>query len=332
MAVKQRRIALTWMLLFVAAVGRGAMAQGAEPAVVRVGALGVISDAGLYVAMERGYFQDEGIRVDLQVFGSGAKMIPALVAGELDAAGGTAAAGLYNAVASGMDFRVVADKGQNRPGHEFTTLVVRKDLLDSGAVKSMADLKGRRIALLPGQGVVTQYLLGRTLEHAGIPWNGVDRVDIAAPNQVTLLANRQVDAAVTAEPFGARAERVGAARRYPVGEEVKALGRLQVAVFMYSGKFIAERRDVARRWMRAYVKGLHFVHEKGVKNEEVIGALTQHVRATPEDIRASWPPYLSPDGRPDVASLAAQQEWYLKMGMVERKVPIEKVVDLSFLP
>jgi NitT/TauT family transport system substrate-binding protein len=305
---------------------------GAEPALVRVGVLGVISDVGVYVAMERGYFQDEGVRVDLQVFGSGAKMIPALVAGELDAAGGTAAAGLYNAIASGMDFKVVADKGQNRPGHEFTTLVVRKDLLDTGAFKSVADLRGRRIALLPGQGVVTQYILGRTLEHAGIPWSGVERVDVAAPNQVTLLMNKQVDAAVTAEPFAARADRLGAARRYPVGEEVKALERTQVAVFMYSGKFITGRRDVARRWMAAYVKALRFVHEKGIKSDEVIGMLTKHVRATAEDIRASWPPYLAPDGRPDVASLAAQQEWYLKMGMVEKKVPPEKVLDLGFLP
>jgi NitT/TauT family transport system substrate-binding protein len=322
---------LTVALAVVTLGGPAPAVLGAEPVVVRVGVLGVISDAGVYVAMERGYFQEEGIRVDLQVFGSGAKMIPALVAGELDAAGGTAAAGLYNAIASGMDFKVVADKGQNRPGHEFTTLVIRKDLLDSGAFKSVADLKGRRIALLPGQGVVTQYILGRTLEHAGIPWNGVERVDIAAPNQVTLLMNKQVDAAVTAEPFAARAERAGAARRYPLGEEVKALERTQAAVFMYSGKFIAGRRDVARRWMNAYVKGLRTVHEKGIKGDEVIGMLTKHVRATAEDIRASSPPYLAPDGRPDVASLTTQQEWYLKMGMVEKKVPIEKVVDLTFL-
>jgi len=31
-------------------------------------------------------------------------------------------------------------------------------------------------------------------------------------------------------------------------------------------------------------------------------------------------------------SLAAQQEWYARMGFVERKVPIEVVIDLSFLP
>ena len=66
-------------------------------------------------------------------------------------------------------------------------------------------------------------------------------------------------------------------------------------------------------------------------SDEVIGVLTKHVRVTPADIRASMPFYLSPDGRPNVESLAAQQEWYVKMGMVRQAVPMDRVVDLSFL-
>ncbi len=327
-----REMVLAVVLGVAAVAGPGPAALAAEPAVVKVGVLGLVSDAGLYVAMERGFFQEAGLSVDVERFGSGAKMVPALVAGELEVAGGTAAAGLFNAIASGMDFKVVADKGQTRPGHEFLTLIVRKDLQDSGAVRSLADLRGRKVAHLPGQGVVSQYLLAQILAHAGIPWSGVERVDIAAPNQMALLSSRQVDAAVAGEPFAAQAERAGVARRYAVGSEVKALERLQVAVFMYSGKFIAGRRDVARRWMAAYVKGLQVVQEKGLKSDEVIGIMLKHVRVTAEDLRAAAPPFLAPDGRPDLASLAAQQEWYAQMGMVQRRVPMEKVVDLSFRP
>ncbi len=308
------------------------MAHGAELDLVRVGVTGLVSDAGLYVAMERGYFREAGIRVDVQSFTGTPKLVPAMVAGELDVAGGPAVASLFNAFAAGMGFKVVADKGQSRPGHEFLTLVLRKDLVDSGALRSLADLKGRKIAHMPGQGVASQYVLWRTLEHAGIPWAGVQRVDISAPNQMTLLANRQLDAAVTAEPFGSRAERAGVGVRYSVSGEVKALERLQVAVIMYSGRFIGSRHDVARRWMRAYVKGLGFVHEKGMKSDAVIGLLSKHVRASRDDVRGSWPPFLAPDGRPDLASLAAQQQWYTQMGFVEKTVPLEKVVDLSFLP
>ena len=329
--MQPRGMVLAVALGVAAMAGLGAVAYGAEPAVVKVGVLGLMSDAGLYVAMEKGYFQNEGIRVDVERFGSGAKMVPALVAGELEVAGGTAAAGLFNAIASGSDFKVVADKGQVRAGHDFNMLVLRKDLLDSGAIRTPAGLRGRKVAHLPGQGVVSQYLLGRVLEQFGVPWNEVERLDIAAPNQVALMTNKQVDAVVTAEPFGARLERAGVGVRYAATAEVMALERFQPAVFIYSGKFIAGRRDVAKRWMNAYVRGLRFVHEKGLKSDEVVTIITKHVRTSADDIRGSWPPFLPPDGRPDVPSLAAQQEWYHRMGMVQTQVPMEKVLDLSFL-
>ncbi len=329
--MKTRGMVLAVALAAAVVGAQGAPAYGAEPALVKVGLLGLISDAGVYVAMEKGYFQEEGVRAEVERFGSGAKMVPALVAGELDVAGGTSAAGLFNAIASGSDFKVVADKGGVRAGHDFNMLVPRKDLLDSGAIRSPADLRGRKVAHLPGQGVVSQYLLGRVLEQFGVPWNGVERLDIAAPNQVALMTNKQVDAVVTAEPFGARLERAGVGVRYAATAEIKALERFQPAVIIYAGKFIAGRRDVARRWMNAYVRGLRFVHDKGLKSDEVVAIITRHVRSTAEDLRASWPPYLAPDGRPDVASISAQQDWYAQMGMIQKKVPMEQVLDLSFL-
>ena len=312
---------------FGALAGRAGAAES-----VKLAGIGLTSDIAIYAAMERGYFEEVGIRVDMDRFASGAKMIPALATGEVDVAGGTAPAGLYNAVSSGMEFKIVADKGQNRRGHEYTVLVVRKDLIDTGAFKDLGDLKGRKVAHLPGQGVITQYVLGHILEHARIPWDAVERVDIAAPEHVKLLANKQVDAVITAEPFGVVAERQGVGKRVFVSDRIKALERLQVAVIMFSGKFIRERPNVGRDFLAAYVKGARFYNQYGPKSDEVIGVLTKHVRVTPEDIRASMPFYLSPDARPVVESLAAQQEWYVKMGMVKQRVPMEKVVDLSFLP
>jgi NitT/TauT family transport system substrate-binding protein len=317
-------------MTLLAIIGVGAPAFAAET--VKIAGIGLTSDVAMYAAIEKGYFDEAGIRVDIDRFASGAKMIPALATGDVDVAGGAAAAGLYNAIASGMDFKIVADKGQSRPGQEYTVLIVRKDLIDSGAFKDLADLKGRKVAHLPGQGVVTQYVLGQILEHAKLPWNAVERVDIAAPEHVKLLANKQVDAAVTAEPYGAIAEAQGVGKRILVADRIKALERLQVATIMFSGKFIRERPQAARAFLAAYVKGARFYNQYGPKSDEVIGVLTKHVRVTPADIRASMPFYLSPDGRPNVESLAAQQEWYLKMGMVKQKVPMERAVDLSLLP
>ena len=79
-------------------------------------------------------------------FASAAKMIVPLGTGELDVGGGTVSAGLYNAVERGIRIRIVADKGSVRDGYEFSTLLVRKDLVDSGQFKTLADLKGMTIA------------------------------------------------------------------------------------------------------------------------------------------------------------------------------------------
>ena len=61
-------------------------------------------------------------------FASAAKMVVPLGTGDLDVGGGTVAAGLYNAVARGINIKIVADKGSIAQGYEYSTLLVRKDL------------------------------------------------------------------------------------------------------------------------------------------------------------------------------------------------------------
>lgn len=324
------------LALILAVAGAGATAVrgpavAAPAAVVKVGSLGVTSDVAIFIAMEKGLAAEEGLQIEFQRFGSGAKVVAPLATGELDVGSGTAAAGLYNAIAGGMDYKIVADKGQFRPGHEYVTLVVRKDLLDSGAVKSPADLRGRKVSTMTGRGVVSQYILGKILEHVQLPWNAVEAVDLAPPNQFKALVAKSVDAIVTAEPFGAKAEVEGVGKRMFMAQRVKALERLQIAVIQYSGKFMTQRRETAKRFMNAYVKGIRFYNERGGKSDEVVAILTKHLRVNPEDVRISTPFYLDPSGRPDVESLAAQQDWYHQMGWIKQKVAMERVVDLSFL-
>src|ERR1041384_7778366 len=63
----------------------------ADEDVVRVGDLVTISNAGLYIAIEKGYFRDQRIKNDISTFASAAKSVPAMAAGELDVAVGAAA-------------------------------------------------------------------------------------------------------------------------------------------------------------------------------------------------------------------------------------------------
>src|SRR5262249_25611815 len=113
---------------------------------VRFGSPQAISDAGVYIGQERGFFREQGLDGETMLFQSGPDTIPAVASGELEVAGGTISIALLNAVERGIPLRMVADKGSSRPGFEFSQVAVRRDLLDSGAVRDILDLRGRRIA------------------------------------------------------------------------------------------------------------------------------------------------------------------------------------------
>src|ERR687885_649031 len=67
-----------------------------------------------------------------------ADTVAPLAAGQLDVGGGAPSAGLGNALARGLNLKIVADKGSTPPGFGYAGVVIRKDLWDSG-VRSPAD-------------------------------------------------------------------------------------------------------------------------------------------------------------------------------------------------
>ena len=79
-----------------------------------------------------GFFSDEGLEISILGFNSAAQMIAPLGTGELDVGGGTVSAGLYNAVARGINLKIVADQASMKPGYGYSSLMVRRDLVDGG--------------------------------------------------------------------------------------------------------------------------------------------------------------------------------------------------------
>jgi NitT/TauT family transport system substrate-binding protein len=298
--------------------------------VVKMGELPAISNVGLYIAMDKGYFQARGITVEVERFASGAKMVPALATGQLDVAIGSPSAGLYNAIAGGMDFKIVADKGQARPGYSFTPLVVRKDLVDSGRVKSMKDLKGLKIAS-GAKGINLDYVLAKMLEHGGIGFDAVEVVYLGYPEAIKALAAKAVDAAIVPEPWGMQAEQQKVGARLFLTEQTPSLSTFQVAAIMFGGKFMKERPKVAREFLQAYLQGAKLYNQKGLKDPEIAGIISKHMKLPIEIIQGTIPPYLDAGVKPRVQDLAAMQDWFHQMGWVKEKVPMERVVDLTFL-
>ena len=317
-----------------AAPATGAPAQPPPAETVRMGCIAGTSDAGLYIAEEKGYFREWGIQLDCTNFASATEMVAPLGTGQLDVAGGAPSAGLGNALARGITLKIVADKGSTPPGFGYAGLVVRKDLWDGGAVRSPADFRGRRLAINTTAGSSMEASLDRLFHDHGLQVADVELVSLPFGDQPGALANGSVDVAFPIEPFVTISAEQGLGVLWERQDTWYPTG--QIAVLMYGRNFAESRVDVGRRFMAAYLKAVRDYNDafrKGdaAKRREVVDIL---IRNTPLKDAALYDkmgmPGLDPNGRVSVQALKADQEYYLRSGKQQQPIDYDQVVDMSF--
>ena len=154
-------------VLFAAAVVSPALAQKET---VRVGVTDRPDNAALMIALKRGYFERRGIEIDLVGGGNAAQdFVASLSLGQIDVTAGSPSAGLFNALNRGIDIRIVGDWARvGSAGDATFALVARKELLDSGEVKSAADLKGKPVGIGPVHGGVNDMMIDAAMRKVGL--------------------------------------------------------------------------------------------------------------------------------------------------------------------
>src|SRR5262249_49721391 len=268
---------------------------------VKIGIARTISDAGYYIADAMGFFREDGLDVSITGFNSAAQMIAPLGTGELDVGGGTGFAGVLHAGGRGIGMKIVADQDSIKPGYGYSSLMVRKDHVVSGRYKTFADLKGMKAAIgAPGTG--TASALNEALKKGGLKYGDVDIVYIGFPEHLPAYKNKGIDASITNEPTMTLAMQDGVAVRV-AGSDVTYPDQ-QTAVTFFSDHFISGRREVAQRFMRAYLRGVRMYNDAlkdgrlaGPKANEVIAILVKYTTIKDESMfRRMVPSYCNPDG------------------------------------
>ena len=292
------------------------------------------SDFAILIAMKKGYFAEEGLEAEGTVFDSGGKMIAPLGSGDIDVATGSASATLFNAVARGIPIRIVSGNGNARPGYGHQVLIVRKQHVDSGRYKTMADLKGMKIAL-PGTGTGATSTLNEGLKTVGLSYKDIEPIYLAYPNHVTAIANGAIDAGLTTEPAATYAAKQGFAVRITTNDTYYP--NADATHIVFSNHFIEKRPDVGRRFMRAFIKAMRFYDGalangglKGPNADEVIKILMEFTELKdPEIYRTMSTQGSNPDARLNMSSLKTDFEFFKSQGWIEGEVDIARTVDTS---
>ena len=185
---------------FAAAVAVLVFAQAAkaeDAATITLGVVPSVPAAATYLAVEKGYFKEAGITVDLQNIESSATAMALLASNRMQVVEGGVASNYWNALASGLPVILALERASSPLYHD---VLIRKELV--GQIKTPADLKGRPIAeVAPGSSAI--YEVGQVLEAGGLSLKDVDIKYIPFPQMGIALANGAVDAAFEVPPFGA---------------------------------------------------------------------------------------------------------------------------------
>ena len=264
-------------------------------------------------------------------FDSGANMIAPLAAGQLDAGGGAMSAGLFNALARGVDIVIVSGAGFLGPGHDPSIWMVRKDIADSGQIRDYADWRGRTVAG-GGEGNITTIAIGKALERAGLTFQDANVINIGFADMAAAFANRSIDIAFMAEPFATNAaERDVAVRWRPVSE---VMPNHMLTVWMYSRKLIQEQPEAGRRLMVALMRAARDYMDGIVRNRgraEVVAAQTKHTRVKDPalyDKMSFTGAYTS--GEVSLETLQHDMAWYQANGYLEAAPDLNRIVDTRF--
>jgi len=271
--------ALIAMAIFLLGSASGAFAAE-EP--VKIGYLRIVMSLPTFVAQEKGFFAQEGLKAELIPFDSGTAIMDALMAGRIDCIGSTGTTGFWFAAQTAPErFKIFLLYGTKslKDDNSFS-VVVKKD----SPIKDLKGLQGKKVGTYPG---ATSVALAKAVIRTQIDPGSVTFTEVPPPNMIQVLAAGQIDAFFAPEPSGmiAIAKGVG---RYLVKSPLTLL-RLKRGVpgaaFAFSAKFLQERPEQATKVKACLDKAVDYIRA----NEKEARPYLVKYTGLPEAIAMSIP-------------------------------------------
>ncbi len=216
-----------------------------------------IHHLALWVALEKGYFQEEGVEVEIAgIFRAGPELMSAFTAGALDMGYVGEAPSTFAVANRTADVKVVAQVNT-----EGSALMVSRTSTDINAVSA---LEGKVVGV-PGHATVQDFLLSKALSNAGIDPSKVNIVIIKPPEMIEALRAGQIDAFIAWEPYPSKAE------VEQVGRNLASSGDIWAdhpcCVLVSDAEFMESEPGKVKKVVRAHIRATEFIR---ANNEEAI--------------------------------------------------------------
>lgn len=269
-----RRTVWALIAVSIAAVSSVAYYRYSIPrsASVRMGyLLGDIHQLAVPVALEKGYFAQEGLNVSLVgPFAAGPALMKAFAAGELDIGYVGTPPALTHA-AKGVEIQILASVN-----NEGSALIVRR------GVSRTEDLKGKTVAI-PMVGSIQDVLLRMILSRSGMSYKDLNVVEVRPPDMPAQLEVGRLDGFIAWEPYCAQAVISGTGRILASSNDIWP-GH-PCCVLVASRSFIANQPSVVEKIVRIHVRATRFIQEHV---EEATNIAARFTKLSVPVIEESW--------------------------------------------
>lgn len=334
MAILNRRSALALM-------GATAASQLAAPAIAQntkavVGALSLTSHSGSFIALQRGYFAEAGLDVELKFFQAAQPMAVAIASGDVDF-GVTAISGALLNLAQKGAVKVIGGALSEEPGIDGQKILASDAAFQAG-LTSPAALDGKRYGMTTA-GSSFHYMGSRIAGAEGGTPQFVPLQKVGAI--IGALRSGQVDAwsivPHIAKPIA------GTGEVHIIGDVADYLPNYQVTTVFTSARNATDNRGLTQSFLDGFGMGVTDYNATMVDREngedavdEMVDLIHQYVytdrpreRAAPSIINGSM--RLNRNAAINVASVQDQLAWMQSEGLVDSAITLETFLDTSYV-
>jgi len=277
------------------------------------------------LAQSRGYYAQEGLKVNFVVAKGGVDVAKQVGAGNAQIGGAIGDTPII-ARAQGVPVKAVAVLG----GRSLTQLVVH----EGKGINGPKDLKGKTITTMAYQDT-TFFALQGMLASAGLTKADVDAQAAGPAGVWQLFAAGKADAMAAVPDWIVSAEQAGAkVKIFSSDDYFKSMAQ----AILVSDDTIQKNPELVRKLVRATLKGMQdIMKDPAAAARDYANAVPQHKgkEASVEAAFKLYNTYVYPGqkvlGAIDPTRLAAVQKFYVKEGIVAKEVPLADLYTNQFL-
>ncbi|MEB3831097.1 ABC transporter substrate-binding protein [Phormidium sp. CCY1219] len=278
-----------------------------------------VGSTPLYIAKEKGFFDDLGLDLDVKVFSANTDANTAFIANRLDAVSPVASEAVTLA-ATGKDFRIVLVQD---------TSVGGDGILARNSIAEIADFKGERIAV--EEGSVSHFFLLQVLDTVGLDSEDFTLVNAPPDAAAAAYQSGNIPIAVTYAPYLQKANEAQSDGRiiYDSSQMPTAITDL----YVFDAAFSDRHPETVLAFVQGVLQGLEFLR---TNREEGIAIAAQQLDIPPEELASALNGVRLPDLQANLELLAnPQSDRYLLNSMqslaqfLKAQGQIQQVPDLA---